>query len=154
MPDPLELTTEPNAESQQLASERSSESPEAAAGNDDEDEIDRPAENPSVQRCIDAWVRTYDKAKAAGEEDIAAWEAGRKAYLRNLPPLAGFENISDFIACVTYLQCDDSIDYNKAVELLASAKVALALVRHQARLAPRRGPGRPRKSPQPAGEEK
>jgi hypothetical protein len=93
---------------------------------------DRPSENPSVKRCIRAWKRASHNKKAAQDassEDID--DAGKSAFLRNMPPLDSFENVRDFIACVTFAEVSEVIEHYEAENLLGSAKVALAAVRHE-----------------------
>jgi len=94
---------------------------------------DRPAENAAVARCIRAYQRAYKTALDEDESKYSAQKAGEEAYLRALPPLSGYENIRDFIACITYSDLTEVISHPKADHFLESAKVALALVRYEPR---------------------
>ena len=142
------------AEIQELAiaeTEESQESStEAKETNEEEleEEDDDPAtENPAVMRCSRAWSVAYEKATDEGGDEDDAEKDANSAYLRSMPPLAGFENVRDFIACIGYAQVTDIIHSYEAESLLATAKVALAAVRREGRLqACAKGPGRPPKS--------
>ncbi|MGA2753445.1 MAG: hypothetical protein ABSE53_06725 [Terracidiphilus sp.] len=95
----------------------------------DEPETDDPGrsgENAAVARCIRAWHRAQRKESAAGGSDYKSSCAGNIAYLRAIPPLAGYENIRDFIACVTFAAITEVIRHKDADHLLAAAKIALA----------------------------
>jgi hypothetical protein len=96
---------------------------------------DRPSDNHSVARCIRAWNRAFHKKLEEledGDSEYDAREAGKDYYLRAMPPLAGLQNIRDFIACVTYAQLIDILIPREAESLLAAAKIALSAMRHEA----------------------
>jgi hypothetical protein len=117
---------------------------------------DRPSDNPSVARCIRAWNRAYQaKLKDLDEDDsdYEAEQAGKKHYLRAMPPLAGYQNVSDFIACVTYVELIEVIRHTEAQHCFDAAKVALGALRREPKSADSalRGPGRPRKEAEIAG---
>jgi hypothetical protein len=105
---------------------------------------DRPSDNPSVSRCIRAWSRAYHKKLNEDESDDEAEEAGKRCYLRAMPPLAGYENVRDFIACVTYALLVEIIRPFEAEHYFAAANVALGALRREKK--PARSPGRPRKT--------
>jgi hypothetical protein len=48
-----------------------------------------------------------------------------------LPPLSGFENIRDFIACVAHAMLIGAIMDNLGTKLLYAAQIALTTVRRQ-----------------------
>jgi hypothetical protein len=130
------------AESEKLTTEDTEESEESESNYPD-----RPSDNPSVGRCIRAWNRAYHKKLDEldeDENDYEAEKAGKRYYLRAMPPVAGFENIRDFIACVTYASTIEIITRPEAVHFFAAAKVALDALRRE--IKPARGPGRPRKT--------
>jgi hypothetical protein len=85
-------------------------------------------ENESIVRCMDAWNYAYKK-KAADldddESDYPAEKAGNEAYLRATPPLVGYENICQFIACINFAVMTDIITYSDAKHYRANAKLAL-----------------------------
>jgi hypothetical protein len=93
--------------------------------------LERPTQNAAVARCLRAWQRTYKKAISDDEDDYQAKCEGDRAFLRAMPPLSGFDNIRDFIACVTYAVVIEVVRHKDADHLLAAAKIALATLRHQ-----------------------
>jgi hypothetical protein len=89
--------------------------------------LDRPLDNAGVARCLRAWHRAYNKELAdidAGESDYPARKAGNQAYLRALPPLAGRDNIRNFIACVAQASIMDVLLRQDVAQLLYAAQVA------------------------------
>ena len=92
---------------------------------------DRPSENAAVARCTRAWHRAQKKESSNGGSDYKSQCAGNIAYLRAVPPLQGFENIRDFIACVTFAAMTEVIRHKDANHLLAAAKIALAALRQE-----------------------
>ncbi|MGB8029766.1 MAG: hypothetical protein WCF30_08870 [Terracidiphilus sp.] len=102
-----------------------------------------PPKNDSVERCLQAWNRTYNLASidpndtrltpTSDREDRFAREQGSIAFRDAMPPLAGEENIRDFIACTTYAMLRGIFDREESRDLLHAAKVALVLLRVQAR---------------------
>ena len=121
---------------------------------DSESAASEPAnENAALDRCICAWRRDHDTAlEEDGVSDRDAQVEGNKGFLFALPPLAGYQNIRDFIACVTYALVNEMIYPKQAENYLKAAKVALSLLRHQPKElgAEKRPVGRPPKSVQPA----
>jgi hypothetical protein len=88
-----------------------------------------PLDNPAVARCIRAWHRAYKKEIAdreieEGESHYPAEKAGNTAYLNCMPPLAGRENIRNFIACVTQALVLDVLTRRDVTPLLYAAQVA------------------------------
>lgn len=84
----------------------------------------------AVRRCTAAWKRAYDaymeNSKGSGMDQVFAAHKAGPAYRRALPPLAGYENIRDFIACVAHGILIDAIPQNRASQLLYAAQIALA----------------------------
>jgi hypothetical protein len=147
--EPEELTPEETEESQESSTEdEETEEEESEEEETEEEPNDRASEHPAVLRCIHAWNHAHDKATAEGEDSHDAWLQGRTAYLRSMPPLAGFENVRDYIACVSFAQVAEVIFSFQAESLLATAKVALAAVRQEGRHQPSEPKrlGRPPKS--------
>lgn len=97
--------------------------------------------NPAVSRCTRAYQRAYRGQKAATGSDYKGECAGNQAFLRAMPPLSGYENIRDFIACLAYASMADVLRLKEANNLLAVAKVALAALRQQPK--PPEPPGPP-----------
>jgi hypothetical protein len=76
----------------------------------------------------------YAHKKRAGDKNPTSWEcekAGNKAYLRATPPLCGYQNICDFIACINYASMAGIVTHNDASHYLANAKLALSAIYHQ-----------------------
>jgi hypothetical protein len=101
-----------------------------------------PVSNPAVRRCAKAYKKAWNAALAeygfdppetlADETNesfrlkaqYAAMCAAREAYRKNMPPLAGAENISDFLACLTYgIMCEYFFNPESS-QLLYAAQVA------------------------------
>lgn len=94
--------------------------------------------NEAIKRCTKAWKRTFDLASIhpddeslvlVGEEDEFASEHAGIAFREALPPLVGYENIRDFIACVTYGRLNGTLYWDECRELLGAAKIAMALLK-------------------------
>ena len=101
--------------------------------------------HPAIARCIRANNEAYRKAREAGFSELSASQAGDKAYRRSMPPLAGREDIRNFIACVAHGMLLLIFDAKEASRLIYAAQVA-----YSAALEPvNRLPGRPRKEPEP-----
>ena len=94
---------------------------------------DRPSQNPAVFRCTRACNRAARKKRAeiGTDEDaeVIVAIAAKSKYLRSMPPHDSWENIRDFIACVTFAEVVGLILHHEAENFLNSAKVALAAVR-------------------------
>jgi hypothetical protein len=91
-------------------------------------------QNGAVDRCNHAWQRAYNKEVAGIDEDESTWpaqKAGNQAYIRAMPPLSGYQNICDFIACVTNGLVIDAIPACDAKRLFAAAKIAITAVRSE-----------------------
>jgi hypothetical protein len=130
--EPEELTPEETEDSQESSTEEEGSEEEESEEEDD----DRAAEHPAVLRCARAWGVAFDKATDEGEDEDDAEKEAKSAYLRSMPPLAGFENVRDYIACISYAQLTEVIFNFEAESLLATAKVALAAVRQEGRHQP------------------
>jgi hypothetical protein len=59
------------------------------------------------------------------DKSYAAYKAG-PAYCKAMPPLAGYENIRDFLACAAHGILIEAIPQQRANQLLYAAQVALA----------------------------
>ena len=88
-------------------------------------------ENPAVVRCMSAWERVYREESENGQERFHACQKADKAYRNAMPPLAGYENICDFIACTAYAMLKCIILGEQSAKLLYAAQVALSAVRCQ-----------------------
>lgn len=91
---------------------------------------DRKQTKAAIRRCCTAWERAYETYLEGTDRGstiriFAAHEAG-PAYCRAMPPLAGYENIRDFIACAAHGILINAIPEKRANQLLYAAQVALA----------------------------
>ena len=101
------------------------------SGDDPEDRA--PRKNSAICRCVRAWNRAFDKRLdelRRGAKGDSATAVAKDAFLRQLPPLAGFKNVRDFIACLTYGEAVDILCHYEVVNFLESAKAALSVLRH------------------------
>jgi hypothetical protein len=87
--------------------------------------------NPAVARCLNAWENAYHAVFAKCEDEDDALEEAQKAYRDAMPPLSGYNNIRDFIACVVNAMLIGVIADNQGTKLLYGAQVALTTVRRQ-----------------------
>ncbi|MGO8759086.1 MAG: hypothetical protein ACLQG3_13270 [Terracidiphilus sp.] len=99
--------------------------------------------NQAIERCIKAWHRTFDLASIDPENDsltpsddddsLFAREQASLSFRDAMPPLVGYENIGDFIACTTYAMLMNIFDNDECQRLLGAAKIAMALLRARPR---------------------
>jgi hypothetical protein len=85
---------------------------------------------PAIARCILASRRARDGSRAMGASPRQSEAAANRAFLRAMPPLSGYDNICDFIACVTHAIVTGVLRQQDAVPLLKSARHALAVERY------------------------
>lgn len=100
-------------------------------------------ESEALDRCIKAWHRTFDLASINPKDEtldvldekdtLFAREQGALAFRDAMPLLVGYENIRDFIACTTYAMLMQIFSREDSRDLLGAAKVAMALLRTNAR---------------------
>jgi len=88
----------------------------------------------AIKRCCAAWQRAYEAKVAQGQGSssqkiVAAFLAG-PAFRKAMPPLAGYDNIRDFIACTAYGILIEAIPEKRANQLLYAAQVALSTLHH------------------------
>ncbi|MGB9406238.1 MAG: hypothetical protein WCA89_01815 [Terracidiphilus sp.] len=89
----------------------------------------------AIKRCCAAWQRAYDACLEGTSRDgcdkiNAAHEAG-PAYRKAMPPLAGYENIRDFLACAAHGILIGAIPEKRANQLLYAAQVALTSLHYE-----------------------
>ena len=87
--------------------------------------------NPAVARCMNALTRTYEEEKMKRKGNFDATLTAEKAYRKAMPPLSGYENICDFIACVAHAMLIGAILDDKGTKLLYAAQVALSTLHRQ-----------------------
>jgi hypothetical protein len=105
----------------------------------------------AINRCLRAWDYAYDKEAAdlgEDDDDSDARQGASEAYLRATPPLSGYENICDFIACINHASLIGIISEGRAQHFLANARIALSTIYHQPKpFSEPRTLGRPKSSP-------
>jgi hypothetical protein len=93
--------------------------------------------NPAVARCLNAWARANKAERAKGKNRSEASIEADCAYRDAMPPLAGDENIRDFIACVAHAMIVNIFMDSTATKLLYAAQVAHMTTRsHSAQTTP------------------
>jgi len=105
----------------------------------------------AINRCLRAWDYAYDKEAAdlgEDDDDSDARQGASEAYLRATPPLSGYENICDFIACINHASLIGIISEGRAQHFLANARIALSTIYHQPKpFSEPRTLGRPKSCP-------
>ena len=89
------------------------------------------AHNSAVERCCQARDRAIDAAGPLGLDKYQIKERGEQAYRAVLPHLSGYENIRDFIACISHGAITGDIHPIEAPGLLYAAQVAISALRLQ-----------------------
>lgn len=88
-------------------------------------------DNPAVMHCCLAHRRAYEielERRGDKEGDIRYSHDAQYAYRRTLPPLTGYKNIRDFIACVAHGVLIQAIPERQGSTLLYAAQVALSTI--------------------------
>jgi len=90
----------------------------------------------AVDRCAKAWSRTRElvsliprKERNRPEFDSFADDQASAAFRNAMPPLIGFENILEYIACVAYAMLHNIMLPNECARLFDAAKFALTVAR-------------------------
>jgi hypothetical protein len=87
--------------------------------------------NPAISCCRKAWQITYDEKIAKNKSTPVAEFYAAQSYRSAMPPLSGYENIQDFIACTAYGLLIGAIQEANSSKLLYAAQVALSSIRSQ-----------------------
>jgi hypothetical protein len=85
----------------------------------------------AVERCIAAWINAYRTEAAKGTSSSISHKVANRNYCMAMPPLVGFENIRDFIACTTHGMLYGAVDPKEGTRLLYAAQVAAGTLRAQ-----------------------
>jgi len=92
----------------------------------------------AIKRCCAAWQRSYDaymgRSKGGSMDSIFAAHHAGPAYCKAMPPLAGYENIRDFLACAAHGILIEAIPEKRANQLLYAAQVALASLHYEPKI--------------------
>jgi len=91
--------------------------------------------NAALLRCLEAYAIAEQKEKKKNRSAYEASCAGAKAYRDALPPLSGYANIRDFIACVAHGMLVEAFRHNEVKQLLYAAQVATSALRCQPKTA-------------------
>jgi hypothetical protein len=83
-----------------------------------------PEQNPAVALCYESFTRAIKEAEELNMFRGQAVNLARKVYQKAMPPLAGRENIQNFIACVAHAMLLGIIEPADATRLLYAAQVA------------------------------
>jgi hypothetical protein len=115
---------------------------------------ERLTENEAVAQCVRAWRITIANERDEDADEFEAEKTANDAFLAAMPPLRGYENICDFIACVTQAYMLEVVRQKEAEHLLVAAKIALGALRLEPNPAGsvKRRAGRPRKNNAPEGK--
>jgi hypothetical protein len=87
--------------------------------------------NAAVQLCCQARDRAADAARTENLDEYEIAKRGEEAYRSVLPHLSGYENIRDFIACISHGVISGDIHRIEAPGLLYAAQVAISALRLQ-----------------------
>jgi hypothetical protein len=90
---------------------------------------DTPMLNTAVQRCCAARYRSLEESRAMKLDKYDTMKRAHDAYCEALPDLSGYQNIRDFIACVTHGMISEDIHPIQAPKLLYAAQVAIGALR-------------------------
>ena len=89
--------------------------------------------NPAVAHCCEVWERVHAGALKKKKGGAVALYDANQAFQHAIPPLIGYENICDFIACVGYGMLSNKLLEASGTRLLYAAQVALSTVAPQSR---------------------
>jgi hypothetical protein len=89
--------------------------------------------NPAVALCNEVWQKIHRASWEQTRNPYAAERCAAKAYRLALPPLSGYQNICDFIACVGYGILLGAIKPDVGTKLLYGAQVALGAIPQQSK---------------------
>ena len=105
-------------------------------------------ENPAIALCAEIWLKIHAATLQHTKNLYAAERCAAKAFRLAMPPLSGYRNICDFIACAGYGMLTGSIKADIGTKLLYAAQVALATVPRESKTQTRNEPP-PRSRPTP-----
>lgn len=89
----------------------------------------------AVDRCAQTWKRTYELASLVpqktrnkeDEYDRFAERQAASAFRTAMPPLIGFQNIQEYVACVAYAQLHEIFTVPECQRLFETARFALSV---------------------------
>jgi hypothetical protein len=102
--------------------------------------------NPAVALCTEVWQKIHAEPLEQTRNLYTAERCAGKAFRLAMPPLSGYQNICDFIACAGYAMLLGAIKNESGTKLLYAAQVALATLPKESKTQTRT---EPRPSPHP-----
>ena len=90
--------------------------------------------NPAVALCTEVWQEIHAATLKHTTNLYTAKNCAGKAYRWAMPPLSGYQNICDFIACTAYGMLLGAIKSENGTKLLYAAQVALAAVPKESKI--------------------
>ncbi len=97
--------------------------------------------NPAVALCNEVYLKIHKATRDQTRNLYTAERCAGIAFRLALPPLSGYQNICDFIACVGYGILLGAIKEKNSGKLLYAAQVALAAIPQHAKTQTRNEPG-------------
>ena len=88
-----------------------------------------PQRNSAVQRCCAARDRSLEDSRALNLGKCEAGGRSQQAYRNALPDLAGYENIRDFVACISHGLLTGDISPINSPTYLYAGQVAISALR-------------------------
>jgi hypothetical protein len=85
--------------------------------------------HPAVQRCLAAARAAQADAETRQQERYQCEDCFKQAYVEALPDLSTYQNVCDFITCVTYAMIIGVMYEKETKSYLYAAQVALSAVR-------------------------
>ncbi len=84
--------------------------------------------NPAVAHCQQVWECVHKATLKKKKDRVNASIDAGDAYRNAMPPLVGYENICNFIACVGYAMLTHILLPDTGTKLLYAAQVALSTI--------------------------
>lgn len=85
--------------------------------------------HPAVQQCLAAARAAQAEAETRQQPAYECEQTFKEAYLEALPDLSTYQNVCDFITCVTYAMIIGVMYEKETKSYLYAAQVALSAVR-------------------------
>ena len=95
--------------------------------------------NPAVALCTELWQKTHAATMEQTKSPYTADRCAAKVFRMAMPPLSGYQNICDFIACAGYGMLLGAIKEANGSKLLYAAQVALSTVPRESKTQARTG---------------
>ena len=89
---------------------------------------------PAVALCCEAWETAFQAKYSQTKSGVYARIEAAQAYRNAMPPLFGYQNICDFIACAAHGLGIGAIEDATGSKLLYAAQVAFGAFRGQPKL--------------------